>query len=366
MSNLRAIDLFCGCGGISCGLARAGYTVIAGVDIEKKYIQTFAKNFPNAKTICGDLREIEPENLMNELGIKPGELDLLAGGPPCQGFSKNVPLKNRSKDSDNNQLINRYLAFCKALKPKYIMMENVAEMVNGFDSHYTDLIIGELRALKYNVLHGVHNAADFGVPQKRRRAFFIARNDGKPVKEPAPTHTPSKQATLFESKTHISVWDAISDMPSLKSGEGTEISKYRCAPENDFQTQMRLSQKELLNHTARKLDPLQYERIASLKPGQGIKDLPAEIRPKGGYSGAYGRLTKEMVCPTITRWVFHPGSGRWGHPVDLRLITIREAARLHSFPDNFIFYGSYNDQAGQIGNSVPPLLAEIVARSFLQ
>ena len=108
-------------------------------------------------------------------------------------------------------------------------------------------------------------------------------------------------------------------------------------------------------------------RLASLEPGESNKNLAADLKVKGGYSGAYGRLTKEMIAPTITRWVFHPGSGRWGHPVDARVITIREAARIQGFPDQFEFVGSYNEQAGQIGNAVPPLLAKVIAnRFFLQ
>ena len=128
---------------------------------------------------------------------------------------------------------------------------------------------------------------------------------------------------------------------------------------------MRSSSGFFFNHVARKLQPLQSERIHALEPGEGIKNLPKHLQPKSGYSGAYGILKKDMICPTITRWVFHPGSGRWGHPVDKRIITIREAARLHGYPDSFRFIGSYNQQAGQIGNSVPPILAEAMVRPFI-
>jgi DNA (cytosine-5)-methyltransferase 1 len=133
------------------------------------------------------------------------------------------------------------------------------------------------------------------------------------------------------------------------------------SPQTEYQRLIRRDLRGVRNHIARKLQPLQYERLACLKPGQGNKDLPEHLRSKGGYSGAYGRLTKDMVAPTITRWVFHPGSGRWGHPVDIRTITIRETARIQGFYDDYEFIGSYNDQAGQLGNAVPPLLAEVVA-----
>ena len=120
------------------------------------------------------------------------------------------------------------------------------------------------------------------------------------------------------------------------------------------------------NHQARLLQPKQLARLSSLLPGQGNADLPARLRVKGGYSGAYGRLTKEMVCPTITRWVFHPGSGRWGHPVDIRTLTIREISRIQSFPDSYRFVGSYNDMAGQLGKAVPPLLIRTIAETMLK
>jgi DNA (cytosine-5)-methyltransferase 1 len=128
---------------------------------------------------------------------------------------------------------------------------------------------------------------------------------------------------------------------------------------------MRNGNRTVSNHVARFLQEKQFERISSLKAGQGMKDLPEHLQTRGGYSGAYGRLTKEMVAPTITRWVFHPGSGRWGHPVDERLLTIREIARIQSFPDNFEFIGSYTQRAGQLGNAVPPLLAQRIAESML-
>jgi DNA (cytosine-5)-methyltransferase 1 len=361
--NMDAIDLFCGCGGISLGLQMAGFTIRAGIDIEENYIRTFTHNFATAKSYCEDLRVLTPQKLLSDLGLKKGELKLLAGGPPCQGFSKNVPRAKRSADSENNQLIYTYLKYCEEIYPEYVLIENVAEMRNGFDSQYTATIENYLIMLGYSVFHDVHNAADYGVPQKRRRAFFIARRDGGKIKAPAQTHFEKSNGFDF-GNSYINVWDAISDLPSLEQGQ--EATAYDKKPSNDYQKRLRNESGVLYNHKARKLQPTQDQRLRSLEPGQGIKDLPDYLRPKGGYSGAYGILTKDMVCPTITRWVFHPGSGRWGHPVDKRIITIREAARLHSYPDSFEFIGSYNDQAGQIGNSVPPLLAKTMADSLLR
>jgi len=165
---------------------------------------------------------------------------------------------------------------------------------------------------------------------------------------------------------HVTVKEAIDDLAYLEQGQGETEQAYATAPNNGYQKIMRRdSNGKVTNHIAKSLKPLQLERLTSIKPGQGIKDLPEAIRPKGGYSGAYGRLTTDMVAPTITRWVFHPGSGRWGHYDAPRLLTIREVARIQSFPDDYEFIGSYTDQAGQLGNAVPALLAEKVARSFI-
>lgn len=365
---MKAIDLFCGCGGISAGLEMAGFEILAGVDIESKYISTFAKNFGAEKAKKIDLSEIPPKEFMKSIGIYEGELDLLAGGPPCQGFSKNVPRKQRLSESSNNLLIKRYLDYCEALKPKMVLIENVAEMKNGFEKIYTNEIIERLVDTGYEVTSVVLNAADYGVPQKRRRAFFMANRLGVKYNPPSATHAPAlseNQLSILPTPIHIKVWEAIGDLPSLDHGEGEDECEYTCAPFSDFQKLMRGKKKKVKNHIARFLQPTQYARLASLKPGQGLKDLPEELKVKGGYSGAYGRLTKDMVAPTITRWVFHPGSGRWGHPSDIRVLTIREAARIQGFPDSFEFVGSYTDQAGQLGNAVPPLLAKKIAESMI-
>ena len=216
--------------------------------------------------------------------------------------------------------------------------------------------------------HAVLTAADYGVPQRRRRAFFLATRLGFKFDSPKVTHLPLSQGQdlgLFEDKQHISVWEAIGDLPSLKHGETPEMVEYTAAPQNEFQAKMRNGLTSVSDHVSRKLAAIQFARLNSLEPGQGLKDLPLELQTKGGFSGAYGRLTKQMIAPTITRWVFHPGSGRWGHPIDIRTLSIREIARIQGFPDSFTFVGSFNDQSGQLGNAVPPLLAETVATHML-
>ena len=354
-----ALDLFCGCGGLSAGLEEAGFRVIGGVDSDLRCSSTFRMNFPHATCITEDLSLVPPSSLMRWMKLEPGGVDLLAGGPPCQGFSKNVPRKRRHSEDPNNKLVRRFLDYCQALEPRAILMENVAEMRQGFDGHFTNELVEGLEKSGYSVVHTVVNAADYGVPQRRRRAFFVALKSSHPVLFPRETHAALKsEAMLIKMPSHVTVWDAIGDLCQLQSGHGKNPIEYATAPMTEYQMWARNGQETVYNHIARDLQPEQLQRISCLKPGQSLKDLPAHLQVRGGYSGAYGRLTETMVAPTITRWVFHPGSGRWGHPRDNRLITIREAARLQGFPDWFRFVGSYVQQAAQVGNAVPPLLIE--------
>jgi len=365
---LTAVDLFCGCGGISAGLRTIGFNILAGVDLNKHYISSFRENFGAAVTHEWDLTEVSPFAFMKKIGLSSGKLDLLAGGPPCQGFSKNVPRRSRYLDDSRNLLIKTFLDYCETLQPKMVLMENVAEMKNGFDQAYTREIVRRLEDSGYTVTYAVLNAADYGVPQRRRRAFFLANRFGVKFAPPPISNvkfSDDPQESLLSFPPHVSVWDAIGDLPSIKHGEGMDAVRYATKPFSNYQESMRNAGDFVANHVARGLKPKQFARLAMLKPGQGLKDLPPELQVGGGYSGAYGRLTKEMVAPTITRWVFHPGSGRWGHPVDIRLISIREVARIQSFPDSFQFVGSYTQQAGQLGNAVPPLLAQRVGESML-
>lgn len=366
MVNLKALDVFCGCGGISAGLERSGFEIVAGVDVDPVYLKSFAVNFPDAKVLDRDLSSIDPSDIMQNIGIQRGELDLLVGGPPCQGFSKNVPRKNRYQEDPKNRLVCAFLEISRHFMPRYILMENVAEMKNGFEQSYTSLVVELLEEHGYSVKYGVLYSPDFGVPQRRRRAFFLASRDSEKFDFPMFTHyDPTGSPDLFGRQPYVTVWDAIGDLPQIEHGKGTDPAKYSETPFHRFQDWARCGSERIHNHVARHLQPTQYKRLSSIEPGQGLKDLPESIRPKSGYSGAYGRLTKDMLAPTITRWVFHPGSGRFGHPVTPRVITIREAARLQAFPDTFRFTGTYIQQSHQVGNAVPPLLAECIGSTLV-
>lgn len=354
-SGPTVVDLFSGCGGMSWGLRKSGFTVVAGVDNNPRALEAFALNMPEAKALDLDLTKVTDE-LLPTLGLARGELDVLVGGPPCQGFSKNVPRSGRYLEDPRNLLVYSFLHAVEILLPKVVVMENVAEMANAFAGTFREEVHALLGRIGYEYEFGIHNAAEFGVPQRRRRVLFVASRTGRPVELPQQSHSLSKAST----KAAVSVWDAIGDLAPVR-GARANPNGYSAGPKNDFQELMRRDCRELTDHEERVLRPTQQARYDSLEPGQGIKDLPDHLRPKSGYSGAYGRLTKTMVAPTITRWVFHPGSGRFGHPVESRILTIREAARLQSFSDDFRFVGTNQDKSWQIGNAVPPVLAASLA-----
>ncbi len=351
--TINVIDLFCGCGGMSWGLYKAGFQILAGIDYDDEVLRTFQVNHNESLALKADLTQLDPQELMKKLNLKPGEVDCLIGGPPCQGFSKNVPAAYRFLKDPRNQLFHDFLRFVEALRPNVVIMENVAEIYAAYKGTIREEIIETLNQLGYAVDVHVLYAPDFGVPQRRRRCFFFASRTG--ISPDFPTPTFRSVETLFEER-YITAWEAISDLPALQNGEGYEPMPYIQPPLNDYQKTMRCESPVLFDHVTRKLNDKQLARVAAIQPGEGIKNLPDQLRPKSGYSGAYGRLDFEMIAPTITRWVFHPGSGRFYHPRDNRLITIREAARLQSFSDDFRFQGTYIQKAHQVGNAVPPLL----------
>ena len=356
MASPTVVDLFSGCGGMSWGLELAGFRTLAGIDHWKPATTTFGLNHPAAAAIKANLTELTPAGLMAEIAVKEGDVDCLVGGPPCQGFSKNVPAAYRFLEDPRNLLFRYYLDFVQALRPRVVIMENVAEIHKAYDGAVRDEILETLDRLGYQAIAKVMVACDYGVPQVRRRCLFFASRTGIPPRFPEPTHAGPNGSAANGRKPYISAWSAISDLPRLENGEGFEPMDYDAPPQNEYQELMRRRSEELRDHVTRTLNEKQFRRIASIGPGQGMRELPDDLRPAAGYSGAYGRLDFEMVAPTITRWVFHPGSGRFCHPREPRPLTIREAARLQSFTDDFRFTGTYIEKAHQVGNAVPPLL----------
>ncbi|MBE9236802.1 DNA cytosine methyltransferase [Anabaena aphanizomenioides LEGE 00250] len=373
--NNNIIDLFAGAGGLSTGFQLAGFEALCAIDTNKKALATYQHNFPNTKVIHQDIREVNPLELREYLGLRKEELNAIIGGPPCQGFSRNIPAEYRYMDDPRNQLYKTFLAFVQEFRPLYVIMENVPEILTAYKGLFKYQITNQLELLGYKVISSSLNAANYGVPQTRARAFFIASLD-RLIIMPHPTHNdiqsqhknekyPYQTNLLKSNSSLVTVKDAIGDLPELNAGEKYAEEKYPSEPQTTYQSLIRHNSTKITNHIARALSPIQMSRVKLLKEGQDARNLPPELAPKKHYSGAYGRLYWDQPAKTITRWVFHPGSGRFFHPTQNRTITIREAARLHSYPDTFHFLGTYTEMASQIGESVPPLLAKTIAECII-
>ncbi len=375
----KLIDLFAGAGGLTTGFHLAGFDSLCAIDIDAKALATYQHNYPNTKVINQDIRLVNPSELRSWLNLHREELSVMIGGPPCQGFSKNVPAGERNLSDSRNQLYKTFLEFVQEFRPICVVMENVSEILKAYEGVVKNEITKQLEFLGYKVISASLNAANYGIPQTRTRAFFVASLNKLPDL-PQQTHyhdTKSNctainpycsQLNLFEPSISsiVTVRDAIGDLPPLDAGQEYIGEGYPCVPQSTYQSIIRTKSTKIVNHIARALSPIQTARVRLLKEGQDARDLPSELAPKKHYSGAYGRLYWDQPARTITRWVFHPGSGRFFHPTQNRTITIREAARLHSYPDNFHFLGTYTDMASQIGESVPPLLAKAIANSLLR
>lgn len=373
------IDLFAGAGGLTTGFHLAGFQTICAIDENAKALATFKHNYPETKFVLAkDIRTVNARELRLTLQLEREELTAIIGGPPCQGFSRNIPAEYRYLEDPRNQLYKTFLEFVKEFRPLYVVMENVPEILKSYNGTVREEITIKLEQMGYGVTSASLNAANYGVPQTRARAFFVGCLNGVAPTLPEPTHHGDIKSLKTEEKIiqlnllHpiaspiVTVRDAIGDLPLLEAGQEYTAETYICEPQTNYQRLLRSGSNKLVNHVARELSPIQMSRARVLKEGQDARDLPPELAPKKHYSGAYGRLYWDKPARTITRWVFHPEYGRFFHPTQDRTITIREAARLHSYPDKFHFLGSYTEMADQIGESVPPLLAKAIAECILQ
>jgi len=382
------IDLFCGAGGISHGFEQAGFVVVGGSDFDEDSIATFKNNHPEARVLCGDLSKVSPGELAEALGVKPGKVDCIAGGPPCQGFSRNRAFRHdrgRFVDDERNHLYWHFFEFVDYLRPKIVLMENVPEILIKANGYFRDAVFERFERLGYNADAKVLNAAEFGVPQRRRRAIFLAGRDGQRVPFPEPTTLPGRRAgrRTPTSKDYISpsqhsnnlslfgelpsgptVWEAISDLHGGYAEELHGRGKYAAPASTGYQRARRGKERAPWNHFPWRLSERQLQRIRLLREGEGHLHLPDELQPKEGYGSAYRRMQRDALALTITTWMFHPGSGMFTHPIEDRVVTIREAARLQSFNDSFKFVGRYHSQCRQVGNAVAPQVTVNVARSI--
>ncbi|PDT20058.1 DNA cytosine methyltransferase [Rhizobium hidalgonense] len=334
-----AVDLFCGAGGLSRGLVAAGFDVRAAVDNWPRAMESYRANFPSHSHLCRDVAELDKFNF-RQMRV-PAQLDLVAGGPPCQGFS----VQRIGSDFDErNQLIHEFARVVCELRPKTFLMENVPGLLGKRGRPIAEGFIEKMKAAGYSVTHRIVDAASLGVPQVRRRVFFVGYLSPENGLFSFPRETTAKP---------LSVADAIADLTS---------------PPADF-----LPARGDPLHRRTKMSSKNLERLTLIPPGGGFEDLPVELRvnchkdgaDKIGHRNVYGRLDPDKPAVTITARFDSFTRGKFAHPVENRNITLREGARLQSFPDSHVFLGTQEEIAAQIGNSVPPRVAEAFGRSLL-
>lgn len=360
---LTVIDLFCGAGGLSEGFRQAGFHVLVGQDYDERAGETFAATHPEAQFIGGLIQDVTPAQLLKAAGRKRGEIDVIVGGPPCQGYS--VYNHQRGEADPRAGLFREYLRIVKGINPRWIVMENVTGITSIAGGKIVDEIYKGLEGLGYRVDMRILRAEDYGVPQERRRVFFIATRSDAPILFPEVTHGRGL-------KPYVTVWDAISDLPKLMNGEKTGPREYRSAPKNGYQAVLRGNCTMVANHSASKLSVINEQRMKHIPPGGSWRDIPRELLPKGmlqakrsDHTKRYGRPRKtDLSCTVLTKCDLHWGA--YIHPVQDRSFTVREAARLQGFPDFFEFKGSPTEQYVQVGNAVPPILGKAVAEAVLR
>lgn len=385
-NNLTMIDLFSGAGGLSEGLSDAGFHSLFASEFVPAYANTYKKNHPFAKVLTEDIRKLNADMIRNDIGIERGELDLLAGGPPCQGFSINAPV--RSALDQRNHLFKDFLRFVDAFAPRAIVIENVPGLVSFEKGQTLHAILNSLAELGYGADVRILGAAYYGVPQMRWRTIILGLR-GKNLPSyafPEPVYrAPIKPnfTTTFNgqplvkmpsqeiSASFTTVENAIGDLPPLKSGErGATVKGYECEPTCEYQKRARIGSSGIYNHEAPRLSKENEERLKYIKPGGNWTDIPDNLLPlgmqrarKSDHTKRYGRVRPDGLASTILTKC-DPHWGAYFHYSQNRSFTVREAARIQSFPDHFIFTGTHVQQFAQVGNAVPPMLAEAVGLSL--
>lgn len=342
MTNKKptVIDLFCGCGGLSYGFIEAGYEILLGIDNWKDAVITFENTHQKAKGLVADLFNETPQDISKKTGIDT--VDIIIGGPPCQGFSI---AGKRIIDDERNQLYKSFVNFVKHYQPKVFLMENVPNIVSMGNGVVKDSIIEDFEELGYRVVYKVLLASDYGVPQNRRRAFFVGTKNNQEFEFPEPT-----------TKNPVSSKDAISDLPEKSLAEGTD---YAIKPTSDYQKLIRKDSNGIYNHEITNHSEQTTSIISLVPDGGNYKDLPEELRKTRNVNIAWTRLNSNKPSFTIDTGHRHHFHYKYN-----RVPTVRESARIQSFPDTFIFLGSKTSQYKQVGNAVPPILAKELAEKI--
>ena len=363
-----AISLFAGAGGCSLGFGQAGYDVRFATDLDTDAVESYRRNFPRTPCEAADIRELTAEGVLQRSGLKPGELDMLLGGPPCQGFSS---AGVKAGDDPRNSLLSHYIRLLEGIRPKWFVMENVEGLLtNGGGVHVRDTVAAFLEAGYAVNLEKVY-AQGYGVPQRRKRVLIVGNRLGHDFLFPEPVTRFS--GSIFR-KGEITFAIAVSDLPPT-AAEAAATPEFRGPPRNELQAYLRGEAKTVTDHYSVALSEVQLARVQGLQPGQTMKDLPGHLQhdsfrrrafrrvmdgtpveKRGGAPSGLKRLFNDEPSLTITS----AATREFVHPTEDRLLTLRECARLQTFPDSFEFAGSAASRIQQIGNAIPPMLARAV------
>lgn len=356
MKPYNVVDLFCGCGGFSKGFEEAGYNIRFGIDMWNDAIVTYKHNFPNAAVLNEDITKISGKDILKATNLKKNEVDVIIGGPPCQGFSVSG---KRMIDDERNKLYKSYVQIVSELKPKVFVMENVPGLVRLFKGQVAEQVKEDFTNIGYTVGMQILSADNYGVPQQRKRVFFVGvRNDlvkkGMKYAYPVP---------FMGQGTDVPAWtckDAISDLDFVPDDRvlGEDLP-YDIPAQNDYQQRMREGSDSVLNHSITIHNEKTKKIIAMVPDGGNYKDLPEELWSTRKVHIAWTRMDSKKPCFTIDT-----GHNHHFHYKENRVPTVRESARIQSFPDNFEFIGIKTSQLKQVGNAVPPLLAKAVGDSI--
>ena len=378
---MNAFDLFAGAGGLSLGMEKAGIDVRWANEINANACETYRNSHPNTIMFMEDANNLLARIIKGDDDLpKPGDVDLIAGGPPCQGFSGFN--RYRHPDDPRNSLMETFLGFVDYLKPRYVFLENVPGMLSLGEGATPRLLLTTLKELGYNTRLGVLQAGYYGLPQNRWRVFIWGAYDDLPVPSfPQPKYNFPKTtiigATQFRDSIikpaknddkllpFVTVGDAISDLPRIKNGGGYDEIVYECEPLSEYQRKLRNENGNTFNHVTKRLRDKQFERCCALsnKNGAGWNELPDNLKPRnlvkygdGRYPNRFGKLSFERIFNTILSEA-NPYWSAVFHPNQDRVISVRESARAQGFPDSVRFYGNLGSQYRQVGNAVPVLLA---------
>ena len=336
LKKINVIDLFCGCGGFSKGFLMAGFNIVLGIDVWEDAIRTYNHNFPGVKTMTTDISKVRVKDILKKIDMEKEEIDVIIGGPPCQGFSLSG---KRLIDDSRNKLYKSFVEMVAHIKPKVFVMENVPGMMRLFGGKVKDAVIRDFSDIGYHVNMELLTADEFGVPQHRKRIFFVGINmetmkNTRYFEFPIPTHGVGK-------KPFITCKDAISDLDFISDEKPLpQHAEYKFPAQNDYQAFMRENSNILLNHSVTVHKEKTKQIIAMVPDGGNYKNLPKEL--------------------WSTRKV-NIGHNHHFHYYANRVPTVRESARIQSFQDNFEFLGIKTSQLKQVGNAVPPLLVKAIA-----